>query len=213
MITPNTNSVTDLETLYESTTLKESIRNHYNGFTLESIDALLESDQELGDLELEVIEELFGRTRAKLAGAGAKLGAQASNLRNRATTGISNAKQKAGAYANNIKNIGKQGLNAVQGQYQTGDLAQGQVDPASVGNQQAQIQDPNQAATAAKLQTILPELQKSISSTFSKIDGDLQALGLDANSLGQINPNLSRYLNYAKGALKKAHTELSKAIQ
>lgn len=203
---PNLND--GLESAYKAVQIKDQLRRHYSNFSEEQVDTLLENHDNIHELEMEVIEELFGRSKAKLAGAKAKLGAHASNLKNRAATGLNNIGKKAGAYANNAANIGKQGLKALGGQYNTGDFEAGQIDPSTVGNDQPTLQDPNAAANSAKLQAILPELKKTLSTVFDKINGDLNALGLDNDTLNQVNPELAKDIRYVKGWLKSAYQKL-----
>jgi uncharacterized phage infection (PIP) family protein YhgE len=199
----------NLENLYESVSIREQLREHYSMFSSDQIDDILLNNESLSVLEEEVIEELFGKTKARLAGVGANLGARASNLKNQVQTGISNAGQKAGAMAGNIGATVKGTGSRVMGN-QAG-IAQadaGLTDVSQVGNAQAQTQDPQAAANAAKLQSILPQIKKSIGGAYKSIDSDLAALGLDAKTLAQIDPEVAKAISYAKGWLKAAHGKL-----
>lgn len=199
----------NLENLYESVSIKEQLRNSYRMLTLEQVDNILLTNENLSTLEEEVIEELFGRTKAKLAGAAANVGARAQNLKNRVTTGASNIGQKAGAIASNIGNAAAQVGNVATGKYNTGDLEAGQTNVSQVGNNQAQIQDPNAAANNAKLQAILPEIKKAVAGAYTSIDKNLAGLGLDANTLAQVDPEVAKAISYAKQWLKAAYTKLN----
>lgn len=198
----------NLENLYENLSIKRELTNNYKNLTEDQVDQLLESN--ISPMQEEVIEELFGKTRAKMAGAAANLGARATNLKNQVATGAQNVGAKVGAYTQNAKNLAQQGKNALQGQYQTGDLAQGQVDPSQVGNNVAPQVDPNQAANAAKLNSILPQLTDMIKNTYTQINSDLNALGLDTNTLQQLNPDLGKAITNGLSWLKYANNQIVK---
>lgn len=199
----------NLEDIYSKISHKQSLLDHYSKIPSNEIDNVLLSES-VSPLEEEVIEELFGKTKAKLAGAGANIGARAANLKNKVATGASNIAQKTGAVAGNLGKGLKQGVanvgNVAMGQQPQ--QVQGLVDPSQVGNQTAEYQDPNAAANAAKLQAILPDIKKSIGSAYKSIDNNLGALGLDAETLNQINPEVAQAIKYAKGWLKAAYTKL-----
>lgn len=198
----------DLEAIYENIGYKDTLINYYSKLTDKQITNILENNSNLPDLDLEVIEELFGKTKAKLAGMGAKLGAHAGNMKNKVSTGISNTNQKWGAITNNVGNIGRNAAKAVKGQYQSGDFQAGQIDPRAVGNQQAQQVDPQLAANTAKLNAILPDIKNVIANAYNSVDKNLSDLGLDVQTLKQIDPEIAKAISNAKGWLKSAYTRL-----
>ena len=197
----------ELEDIYECMSYKAQITAHIKTLTEEQVDNILLSEN-VDPIQEEVIEELFGKTRAKIAGAGAKLGAQASNLKNRVATGASNVGQKAKAVAGNVANVAKQGVNAVSGQYQSGDLAAGQTDVSQVGTDVAQQTDPQQAANAAKLQAMVPHIHKTLQKAQAALSADLQAIGLTPEALNQLDPEIGKAIKYSQGWLKAALTRL-----
>lgn len=187
----------NLENLYESVSIREQLREHYSMFSSNQIDDILLNNESLSVLEEEVIEELFGKTRAKLAGAGANLKARGSNLKNQVQTGISNMGQKAGAIAGNVGGVAK-GLNAgIMG------------NQAGMQQAQAQTQDPQAAANAAKLQSILPQIKKAVGGAYSAVDSNLASLGLDANTLAQVDPEVAQSIALAKKYLKSAYNRMN----
>lgn len=196
-----------LESIYESLTHSDYLRGQFSRLSVEQVDNILMNENVTPEEEA-VIEELFGRTKAKLAGVGANIGARASNLKNKVQTGVSNIGQKAGAVANNISNAASQVGNIATGNYNSGDLEAGQQQVSQVGNAQAQTQDPTQAANTAKLQAILPEIKKAVGGAYESIDANLAALGLDAKTLAQVDPEVAKAIKYAKGWLKSAYTKL-----
>ncbi len=197
----------ELETIYETMSYRENLTAYLKTLTEHQINELLLTEN-LDPICEEVIEELFG---AKFAGAKAKLGAQASNLKNRVKTGVSNVGQKAGAMASNtggaLKGLGSR-IMGNQAGIQAADA--GLQDVSQVGNQQAQIQDPNLARNQAVLQSYAPQIQKTISQTIKKLNSDLASLGLDSATIQSIDPELAKSLSYAQGWLKAILTKLGK---
>jgi len=189
----------ELENIYEQLSYKASVVSQFRTLTHEQIDNLLLSEN-LNEVQEQVIEELFGKTRAKLAGAGAKLGAQAGNIANKVTTGAKNLGAKAGQMASNVG-------NAAMGN-------QDQLAPvADAGNAEAQQADPQAAANAAKLQSIMPQLVKTLNKANQSLAGDLEALGLNFQTIAQVDPEAAKSIKYAAGWITKAIQDLNSASQ
>lgn len=185
-----------LEDIYEQVSIKEQMLSQYASFSEAQVDSILMNEQ-VSPLQEEVIEELFGKTKAKLAGVKANIGAKATNLKNKVATGASNLAQKGVTAAQNVK-------NAVTGENPLQPVSQ-------VGNQTPETVDPAAAANAAKLASIAPQIQKTITKASQSLTNDLAALGLDEATLAASNPELAQAIKYSQGWLKAAMTKLSAA--
>ena len=170
---------TALESLYENLQIKDSIKRNIINLNETQIDEILMSESLL-PIEEEVIEELFGKTRAKLAGGLAKAGAKVGNVAKRVGTKVGNVAQKAGAVAGNIGELGKEMGSKVAGNPQQGDY----VNPADVGNAQANTVDPQVAQQQAQLTSLMKGIVGSIN--------NMEKIGLDDASLQNIDPDIAQ---------------------